>query len=165
MSVLFSLFCIPLPISSNLLGCAGGQKKLRQLWKHYLKNTHALIFVVDSADRQRLREARSELKELMHRPELAGGGLLLVLANKQDLPGALPPERVAKKLRLKKVARKVTYHIQGTVGTTGNGLYEAIEWLSKSLQLMSETPRPHAVSGFVRGQRGLFPSALQLRNR
>ena len=30
----------------------GGQDKIRQLWRHYYNNTHALIYVVDSADKQ-----------------------------------------------------------------------------------------------------------------
>jgi signal recognition particle receptor subunit beta len=112
---------------------AGGQKKLRQLWQYYLKNTQALVFVVDSADRERLPEAKEELRMLMERPELVGG-VLLVLANKQDMPHALPPEEIARKLKLKRVARKTTWHIQGTVGTTGNGLYEAIDWLATALR-------------------------------
>lgn len=111
----------------------GGQKKLRQLWQYYLKNTQALVFVVDSADRERLPEAKEELRMLMERPELVGG-VLLVLANKQDMPHALPPEEIARKLKLKRVARKTTWHIQGTVGTTGNGLYEAIDWLTAALR-------------------------------
>lgn len=40
----------------------GGQEKLRPLWKHYFNNTDALIFVVDTADRERLRAAADEFK-------------------------------------------------------------------------------------------------------
>jgi len=40
----------------------GGQEKLRPLWKHYFNNTDALIFVVDAADRDRLRHAAEEFK-------------------------------------------------------------------------------------------------------
>jgi ADP-ribosylation factor protein 1 len=120
----------------------GGQKRLRQLWQYYLMNTQALVFVVDSADPERLAEAREELKQLMERPELVGG-VLLVLANKQDMEFALPPDQVARKLRLKKLARKkkVKWHIEGTVGTTGNGIYEAIDWLATALQEQAAAPR------------------------
>jgi hypothetical protein len=76
----------------------------------------------------------------MERPELVGG-VLLVLANKQDMPYALPPEEVARKLKLKWVARKTKWHVQGTVGTTGNGLYEAIDWLATALKEHAERPR------------------------
>ena len=32
----------------------GGQDKIRQLWKHYYQNTQALIYVVDSSDKERV---------------------------------------------------------------------------------------------------------------
>lgn len=43
----------------------GGQEKLRPLWEHYFNNTDALIFVVDTADRERLRAAADEFKVLL----------------------------------------------------------------------------------------------------
>jgi small GTP-binding protein len=36
----------------------GGQDKIRQLWKHYFQNTQALIFVVDSSDKDRVEIAK-----------------------------------------------------------------------------------------------------------
>ena len=44
--------------------------------------------VVDSADKERLRVCRDELQRLLKEEKLAGA-TLLILANKQDLPGAL----------------------------------------------------------------------------
>lgn len=35
----------------------GGQKVLRDYWPNYFKNTDALIFVIDSADKHRVKEA------------------------------------------------------------------------------------------------------------
>ena len=40
----------------------GGQDAIRPLWRHYYENCQALIFVVDSADRDRVGEARDELR-------------------------------------------------------------------------------------------------------
>ena len=40
----------------------GGQEKLRPLWKHYFNNTDGLIFVVDSADRERMTRAAQEFR-------------------------------------------------------------------------------------------------------
>lgn len=34
----------------------GGCDKIRPLWRHYFQNTHALIFFVDSNDRDRINE-------------------------------------------------------------------------------------------------------------
>lgn len=40
----------------------GGQEKLRPLWKHYFNNTDALIFVLDTADRDRIGGAVKEFQ-------------------------------------------------------------------------------------------------------
>ena len=42
----------------------GGQEKLRPLWRHYFNNTDALIFVVDTQDRDRIEKAATEFKVL-----------------------------------------------------------------------------------------------------
>jgi ADP-ribosylation factor protein 1 len=63
----------------------GGQDKIRPLWRHYFQNTQGIIFVVDSNDRDRIVEAREELQRMLNEDELRDA-LLLVFANKQDLP-------------------------------------------------------------------------------
>eukprot|EP00889_Picochlorum_renovo_P005368 jgi/Picre1/32398/NNA_007744.t1 len=66
----------------------GGQDKIRPLWRHYFQNTQGLIFVVDSNDRDRIGEARDELHRMLNEDELRDA-VLLVFANKQDLPNAM----------------------------------------------------------------------------
>src|ERR1700759_3214934 len=63
----------------------GGQDKIRPLWRHYFQNTQGIIFVVDSNDRERISEGREELQRMLNEDELRDA-LLLVFANKQDLP-------------------------------------------------------------------------------
>ena len=65
----------------------GGQDKIRPLWRHYYQNTQGLIFVVDSNDRDRVDNARDELHRMLNEDELRES-ILLVFANKQDLPRA-----------------------------------------------------------------------------
>merc|ERR1712094_66392 len=48
----------------------GGQDKIRPLWRHYYENTQGVIFVVDSNDRDRMQEAKSELDQLLAEDEL-----------------------------------------------------------------------------------------------
>ena len=60
----------------------GGQDKIRRLWRHYYMNTHALIFVVDCNDRDRVDDARQELTQMLHDEEMKDA-VLLVFANKQ----------------------------------------------------------------------------------
>ncbi|CAD6337201.1 unnamed protein product [Miscanthus lutarioriparius] len=62
----------------------GGQDKLRPLWRHYLSNSDALIYVVDSTDRDRIGVAREEFQAIVKDP-LILSSILLVLANKQDM--------------------------------------------------------------------------------
>lgn len=53
--------------------------------------TQGLIFVIDSSDRARINEARQELHRIINDREMKDS-LLLVFANKQDLPdGERPP--------------------------------------------------------------------------
>lgn len=64
----------------------GGQDKIRPLWRHYFSGTQGLIFVIDSNDRARIDEARQELHRIILDREMKEA-LLLVFANKQDIPG------------------------------------------------------------------------------
>jgi GTPase SAR1 family protein len=80
----------------------GGQDQIRGLWRHYFLNTQAVIFVVDSNDAARLKEARDELWKVLESPELANA-VLLVFANKQDLPNALSGEEITNGLDIKKI--------------------------------------------------------------
>merc|ERR1719229_1168052 len=44
----------------------GGQDRIRPLWRHYYMGTNAIIFVVDSNDRERMEEAREELWKMLN---------------------------------------------------------------------------------------------------
>lgn len=71
----------------------GGQRSLRSYWRNYFECTDGLVWVVDSADRMRLETCKQELEILLQEERLAGA-TLLVLANKQDLPGALTASEI-----------------------------------------------------------------------
>ncbi|XP_035521273.1 ADP-ribosylation factor 4 [Dicentrarchus labrax] len=109
----------------------GGQDKIRPLWRHYFQNTQGLIFVVDSNDRERVAESSEELSKMLMEDELKDA-VLLVFANKQDLPNALSVSELTDKLGLHALRNK-TWHIQSTCATQGTGLYEGLDWLSKEL--------------------------------
>jgi len=109
----------------------GGQDKIRPLWRHYFLNTDAIIFVVDCNDRDRVMEARNELHRMLGEDELANSALL-VFANKQDLPNAMNAADVTDKLGLHSL-RQRNWYIQATCATSGEGLYEGLDWLSVQL--------------------------------
>jgi len=110
----------------------GGQDKIRPLWRHYFQNTQGIIFAVDSNDRDRVVEAREELQRMLNEDELRDA-LLLVFANKQDLPNAMNAAEITDKLGLHSLRQRAWY-IQSTCATSGDGLYEGLEWLSTSLR-------------------------------
>jgi ADP-ribosylation factor 1/2 len=91
-----------------------------------------IIFVVDSNDRDRVGEARDELQRMLNEDELRDA-LLLVFANKQDLPNAMSAPEITEKLGLHSL-RQRTWYIQSTCATSGDGLYEGLEWLSTNLK-------------------------------
>ncbi|XP_073101109.1 ADP-ribosylation factor 2-like [Elaeis guineensis] len=109
----------------------GGQDKIRPLWRHYFQNTQGLIFVVDSNDRERILEARDELHRMLGEDELQGA-TLLVFANKQDLPNAMSVSEITDKLGLHAL-RQRRWYIQSACATTGDGLYEGLDWLSSNI--------------------------------
>jgi ADP-ribosylation factor protein 1 len=110
----------------------GGQDKIRPLWRHYFQNTQGIIFVVDSNDRERISEAREELQRMLNEDELRDA-LLLVFANKQDLPNAMTAAEITDKLGLQGL-RQRTWFIQAACATSGDGLYEGLEWLSVNIK-------------------------------
>ena len=83
----------------------GGQDKIRPLWRHYFQNTQGLIFVVDSNDRERLPEAYEELSKMLQEDELRDA-VLLVFANKQDLPNAMNAAELTEKLGLRQLSNR-----------------------------------------------------------
>ncbi|KAF6098517.1 ADP ribosylation factor 4 [Phyllostomus discolor] len=85
----------------------GGQDKIRPLWRHYFQNTQ-------------LQE--DELQD----------AVLLLFANKQDLPNAMAISEMTDKLGLQSL-RNRTWYVQATCATQGTGLYEGLDWLSNEL--------------------------------
>lgn len=114
----------------------GGQDKIRPLWRHYYQNTQGIIFVVDSNDRERIAEAKAELDRMLAEEELREA-VLLVFANKQDLPKAIPVAKLTEELGLTAL-RGRTWHIQGCCATSGDGLYEGLDWLSITISRLGK---------------------------
>ena len=117
----------------------GGQDKIRPLWKHYFNNTEGLVYVVDSSDRARVSESKDELMWILESDEMRGVPVV-ILANKQDLPGALSPSEVAGKLGMHQM-RGRDWYIQGTCATNGDGLFEGMHELAKLVKEFKKTRR------------------------
>lgn len=83
----------------------GGSAESRGTWRELCGEAHGIIFVVDSGDRQRIKEVREVLSDLLKQPRVAGKPLL-VLANKQDKMNALLGSELIEILSLEKLVNQ-----------------------------------------------------------
>lgn len=113
----------------------GGQTSIRPYWRCYYANTDAIIYVVDSADRDRMSISKLELIAMLEEEELKDA-ILMVFANKQDMEGAMTPAEVSSSLGLAALKNR-TWSIFKTSAKKGNGLDEAMDWLVETLQSKS----------------------------
>ena len=86
---------------------------------------------MDSNDRERIVEAREELLRMLNEDELSSA-ILLIFANKQDLPSAMNAAEITEKLGLHSLKNR-DWYIQATCATSGDGLYDGLEWVSDLL--------------------------------
>jgi GTPase SAR1 family protein len=119
----------PMPFSSETTN--------PRLHAHYLfLNQHvskadAFVWIVDSRDRERFGESREEF-EIMYKLKGSTTMPILFLANKQDLLNAATTEEICASHNLKALPNP--WQIFKTEATSGEGLYEAFEWLFAYLQ-------------------------------
>ncbi|KAE9553833.1 hypothetical protein FO519_002963 [Halicephalobus sp. NKZ332] len=109
----------------------GMRNSTRLYWKYYFKYAQGLIYVVDSNDRERIDEARQVLAEALKEEELHNT-VLLVFANKQDLPDAMSTSELTEKLGLRDIKDRL-WHIQPSSGISGEGLHEGLDWIVSHL--------------------------------
>ncbi|XP_026379175.1 ADP-ribosylation factor 2-like [Papaver somniferum] len=103
----------------------------------FLQSPQGLIYVVDSNNRDRVDEARDQLHWMLN---LDGwpDAVLLILANKQDIPNAMNVAEISEKLDLNSLNNR-KWHIQSTCATSGEGdvvlfnIYEGLDWLSNNI--------------------------------
>eukprot|EP00826_Nyctotherus_ovalis_P014967 TRINITY_DN14219_c0_g1_i10.p1 TRINITY_DN14219_c0_g1~~TRINITY_DN14219_c0_g1_i10.p1 ORF type:complete len:128 (+),score=37.01 TRINITY_DN14219_c0_g1_i10:252-635(+) len=95
------------------------------LWKHYYHNTDAIIFVVDSTDRERIDIAREELVNAAADEELTECPLL-VFGNKQDKDGAMSMDDLNMMLEFDKVPSKHKF-LELCSALNNKGIEEGLE--------------------------------------
>lgn len=105
--------------------------------KHHpdFQNTQGIIFVVDSNDRERVSEAREELQRMLNEDELRDA-LLLVFANKQDLPNAMNAAEITDKLGLHGL-RQRTWYIQVSITSFSHSISVVIFDCRRLVQLLA----------------------------
>lgn len=108
----------------------------RNLQLRSLQENDAIIFVVDSSDRNRFSESRNELLRILQlRASISDRKLsvpVLVLANKQDKESSTT-EELSNILDLERVLNNCPWHILPTCALTGAGLDDGLAWLASKL--------------------------------
>ena len=125
-----------MPPLEFLVWDVSGQERLRTFWRHYYHGTTGIVFVVDVHDVERLPIARRELHGILKEEEL-NDAVLLIIANKVDLPNAVSTERLAHELDLASLQGRAM-HIQPAVAQKGTGLKEGLVWLAKAMKAHSK---------------------------
>jgi ADP-ribosylation factor protein 1 len=109
----------------------GGQEKMRCDWSPYFQNNEAVVFMVDSADRERISIARDVLHKILQDYFLKDS-VLLVFGNKQDLPNTLNKSELIDLLNLSAITDH-QWSVQCGSAVTGEGLLEGLQWISSEL--------------------------------
>lgn len=91
-----------------------------------------LFSVIDSSDTTRIPIMKEQLHNMLQHEDLARAHIL-VLANKQDLPGAMNPAEVSTQLGLQTLRGARKWQINGCCAVKGEGLPEALEWIANNL--------------------------------
>jgi ADP-ribosylation factor related protein 1 len=121
----------------------GGQEELQSLWDKYYAESHAIIYMIDSTDRQRLEESWKAFDKMIQNEQLEGLPLL-VACNKQDLS-----EVCMTVPDMKKQFNKSSSHIgvrncmvTATSALTGEGVHEGIHWVKECIEANSSRKPP-----------------------
>ena len=105
----------------------GGQGTIRPYWRCYYPNTNAVIYVVDSADKERIDMAKQEMYAMLQESDLRAVPLL-VFANKQDVSGAMSEGEVGELLGLADIKNR-QWRIVKSCTKSGDGISDGFDWL------------------------------------
>ncbi|KAK3151818.1 hypothetical protein QOZ80_3AG0251010 [Eleusine coracana subsp. coracana] len=127
----------------------GGQIGLRTIWEKYYEESHGVIYVIDAAASSSFEDAKSTLERIIHHEHLKAAPILIV-ANKQDLPGVIGDEELARLLHLKELDDR-PYMFHAVSAYDGRGIKSGIDWLVEQMKGSKRTEALRARAG-VAGQ-------------
>ena len=117
----------------------GGQESTRSVWNVYYVNTDAIIYVIDTHD-ENYDDSKAQFYKLLETDALKNA-IILIYANKQDLPGAKNVSDIIQIYELDTIKDHI-WHIQPCSAHTGEGLITGMKWLSDQLVFKSNNNFP-----------------------
>ncbi|KAJ8506867.1 hypothetical protein OPV22_007753 [Ensete ventricosum] len=115
----------------------GGQVGLRTIWEKYYEEAHAIVYVIDAGCPSSFEDSKSALGKVLRHEDLQGAPLL-ILANKQDLAGAVSTEELGRYLDLKELNERL-YMFEAVSAYNGTGIKFAIDWLVDVMERSKRT--------------------------
>ncbi|KAJ4026303.1 ADP-ribosylation factor-like protein 15 [Fusarium irregulare] len=104
-------------------------RRIRGVWRKFLFQMRAIIFVIDSADRENMDDARDALWEVLYEEQLEPQPIL-ILANKQDNPKAMSVPELVEYLKIEEdLAKGRRCRIMPSSAFDDKSLEEGLEWL------------------------------------
>lgn len=125
----------------------GGQVGLRTIWEKYYEEAHAVIYVIDAACPSRFEDSKSALEKVLRHQDLLGAPLL-ILANKQDLGGAVSAEELARYLDLKELDER-PHMFEAVCAYDGMGIKDGVDWLVEAMERSKRTEKLKARASMV----------------
>ena len=110
----------------------GGQARFRTMWEGYCRTAKAIVYMVDSADKERIEESKEALKELFedqHENPTLFQIPLLILGNKNDLENCLTADELKEKLELSSINDR-EIEIMSISCKNSNNLDKVLSWLT-----------------------------------
>ena len=104
-----------------------GNKLSRSFWKAYLPTAHAVIWVVDASDKERIKENKRVFRDLIG-TESFQKKPIIILANKQDVPHAFEMDSIIEELELNDIHDR-PWKIFSCIAKEGQGLKKPLQWL------------------------------------
>ena len=112
-----------------------GQGRYRNLWQHYFRDCHGIVFVLDSSDKLRTPVIKEELEQVLNSDDIRKKKVpLLFLANKSDSKDAIPPSKYSNILDLSHIDESKPWWICASNALTGEGLIEGFSWLTNQMK-------------------------------
>lgn len=133
----------------------GGQRGMRSIWHRYYDDCHAVVYVIDARDRERLGEGWEAFDSVLSAPQILNIPLLL-LANKQDSPDSLSATEIRhdyeawdrhrrecarrrfgedEEAELERRRQRIaSLDVMGISALDGQGIREAVDWLFLRVQ-------------------------------
>lgn len=136
-------------ISVQATDLGGQQVFIDAFWKTFVPQSEAIVFVVDATNPVLLHRAQESLEMCLSWAQARP--LLVVLANKQDLPRAISKAEVIRRFKLDSLSKGKIQDVEvfATSAVTGQGIHSAFGWLISNLTGEIELPRVHLNSMHV----------------